>query len=158
MHDPSEYSGDDASDYDSNDSEYDTTDSEDDEDQSAPPSNTEAPPRCRTRNLSQTNIEQGRATGGLARDIEEVLKLMGRLGLNLTLFLDAICWGDVSCKQSEKIKFERADVRDVAFYFRKTTGIPMIKHSGLPDVVVDDEGLFGMLLFMFIIDVMWYFQ
>ncbi|TDL17176.1 hypothetical protein BD410DRAFT_581254 [Rickenella mellea] len=103
MHDPSEYSDDDASDYDSNDSEYDTTDSEsweDDEDQSAPPSNTEAPHRRRTRNLSQTNIEHGRATGGLAREIEEVLEVIGRLKLDLTLFLDAICWGDVSCKQS----------------------------------------------------------
>ncbi|TDL18299.1 hypothetical protein BD410DRAFT_842921 [Rickenella mellea] len=35
----------------------------------------------------------------------------------------------------------QADMRDVAFYFRKKTGIPKIKDSGLADVVLGGEGL-----------------
>jgi hypothetical protein len=35
----------------------------------------------------------------------------------------------------------QADMRDVAFYFRKKTGIPKLTDSGLADVVLGGEGL-----------------
>ncbi|KAF9021426.1 hypothetical protein BDZ89DRAFT_1137988 [Hymenopellis radicata] len=35
----------------------------------------------------------------------------------------------------------QADMRDVAFYFRKKSGIPKLKDSGLADVVIGGEGL-----------------
>lgn len=35
----------------------------------------------------------------------------------------------------------QADMRDVAFYFNKKTGIPKIKDSGIADVVLGGEGL-----------------
>jgi len=35
----------------------------------------------------------------------------------------------------------QADMRDVAFYFRKKTGIPKLMDSGLADVVLGREGL-----------------
>jgi hypothetical protein len=35
----------------------------------------------------------------------------------------------------------QADMRDVAFYFRKKTGIPKMVDSGLADVVVGGEGM-----------------
>lgn len=35
----------------------------------------------------------------------------------------------------------QADMRDVAFYFRKKTGIPKLKDSGLADVVLGGSGL-----------------
>lgn len=35
----------------------------------------------------------------------------------------------------------QADMRDVAFYFKKKTGIPKLSDSGLADVVLGGEGL-----------------
>ena len=35
----------------------------------------------------------------------------------------------------------QADMRDVAFYYRKKTGIPKMKDSGLADVLLGGEGL-----------------
>ena len=35
----------------------------------------------------------------------------------------------------------QADMRDVAFYFHKKTGIPKIKDSGIADVILGGEGL-----------------
>jgi len=35
----------------------------------------------------------------------------------------------------------QADMQDVAFYFRKKTGIPKLTDSGLADVVLGREGL-----------------
>lgn len=35
----------------------------------------------------------------------------------------------------------QADMRDIAFYFNKKSGIPKIKDSGLADVILGGEGL-----------------
>lgn len=35
----------------------------------------------------------------------------------------------------------QADMRDVAFYFKKKTGVPRLTDSGLADVIVGGEGL-----------------
>lgn len=35
----------------------------------------------------------------------------------------------------------QADMRDVAFYYRKKTGLPKMKDSGLADVILGGEGL-----------------
>jgi hypothetical protein len=35
----------------------------------------------------------------------------------------------------------QADMRDVAFYFRRKSGIPKIKDSGLADVLIGGQGL-----------------
>jgi hypothetical protein len=35
----------------------------------------------------------------------------------------------------------QADMRDVAFYYHKKTGIPKIRDSGLADVILGGEGL-----------------
>jgi hypothetical protein len=35
----------------------------------------------------------------------------------------------------------QADMRDVAFYFRKKTGIPKMVDSGIADVVLGGEGM-----------------
>jgi hypothetical protein len=35
----------------------------------------------------------------------------------------------------------QADMRDVAFYFKKKTGVPRWKDSGLADVVLGGSGL-----------------
>ena len=42
-----------------------------------------------------------------------------------------------------KLSFEQmqADMRDVAFYFRKKTGIAKLKDSGIADVLLGGEGL-----------------
>ncbi|KAH9474282.1 hypothetical protein JR316_0013445 [Psilocybe cubensis] len=39
----------------------------------------------------------------------------------------------------------QADMRDVAFYYKKKTGIPKMKDSGLADVVIGGEGLSAMI-------------
>jgi hypothetical protein len=40
----------------------------------------------------------------------------------------------------------QADIRDVAFYFRKKTGIPKMSDSGLADVILGGNGLHVSLL------------
>ena len=35
----------------------------------------------------------------------------------------------------------QADMRDVAFYYRKKTGLPKMRDSGLADVILGGEGL-----------------
>lgn len=35
----------------------------------------------------------------------------------------------------------QADMRDVAFYYHKKTGLPKMKDSGLADVLLGGEGL-----------------
>lgn len=43
----------------------------------------------------------------------------------------------------------QADMRDVAFYFRKKSGIPKLMDSGLADVVLGGNGLTVSLFFPF---------
>lgn len=46
----------------------------------------------------------------LATKVESVFKLMEAVGLNLPLFLDAVCWGDQSCVQSRVIQWQRTSL------------------------------------------------
>ena len=43
----------------------------------------------------------------------------------------------------------QADMRDVAFYYRKKTGLPKMKDSGLADVVLGGEGLSASITLVF---------
>lgn len=48
-------------------------------------------------------------------------------------------------REAHEVKFTfsqiQADMRDVAFYFHKKSGLPKIKDSGLADVFLGGEGL-----------------
>jgi hypothetical protein len=55
--------------------------------------------------------------------------------------------------QHHKITFQlaqiQADMRDVAFYYRKKTGLPRMKDSGLADVILGGEGLSASVTIVF---------
>jgi len=46
----------------------------------------------------------------------------------------------------------QADMRDVAFYYRKKTGMPKMKDSGIADVILGGGGLSVCLIFSFSFD------
>lgn len=48
-----------------------------------------------------------------------------------------------------KLEQMQADMRDVAFFYHKKTGLPKMKDSGLADVVLGGEGLSVHLAFLF---------
>ncbi|KIJ04976.1 hypothetical protein PAXINDRAFT_42421, partial [Paxillus involutus ATCC 200175] len=48
------------------------------------------------------------ASHDAAAKVEAVLHYMNKLGLNLTLFLDLLSWGDLECITNHKIQYERS--------------------------------------------------
>ena len=47
-------------------------------------------------------------TGRLVDKIQYIFGVMDRLGINLTIFLDAVSWGDGECTANSKIHYERS--------------------------------------------------
>ena len=60
-------------------------------------------------------------TGRLVDKIQYIFEVMDRLGINLTIFLDAVSWGDGECTANSKIRYERSGLM-------KSGELPQILH------------------------------
>ena len=62
---------------------------------------------------------------------------------HIGLILTSVCLGQDESRHEFIITLSQiqADMRDVAFYFKKKTGLPKIKDSGLADVLLGGDGL-----------------
>jgi hypothetical protein len=60
-------------------------------------------------------------TGTMVEKVRCIFELMDGLGINLTLFLDAVSWGDSECTADAKIRYERSGLM-------KSEELPQILH------------------------------
>jgi hypothetical protein len=54
--------------------------------------------------LADTQLLCERMEGQVIDKVREVLHVMAKLGINLTLFLDAVSWGDPACIADPKVR------------------------------------------------------
>ncbi|TDL27181.1 hypothetical protein BD410DRAFT_714083 [Rickenella mellea] len=57
--------------------------------------------------LATRGLKQRLNRDNLAENIEAIFEHMHDVGLDLPLFLDAVCWGDVDCRQNASICWQR---------------------------------------------------
>ena len=60
-------------------------------------------------------------TGRLVDKIQYIFEVMDRLGINLTIFLDVVSWGEGECTANSKIHYEQSGLM-------KSDKLPQILH------------------------------